>query len=262
MVTAMNDVITHPKSNRLFLVLGSFFLTNAIVAEMIGTKIFSLENTLGISKAGIPLFGGTFNFDLTAGVMLWPVVFIMTDVINEYYGRKGVLKLSLIAVGMLIYSFFMIYGAMSLTGSDFWVKSNAGKGLENMGTAFNAVFGQGLFIIVGSLVAFLVGQVVDATVFRLVRSKTGHNMIWLRATGSTLVSQFIDSYVVLFIAFYWGADWPIEKVLMIGTGNYIYKLFMAILLLPVLYPVHKLIDRYLGKELSSNMMNAAAGTQA
>jgi len=255
----MTESVTHPKSNRLFLILGSFFLTNAIVAEMIGTKIFSLENTLGIPKAGLSLFGGTFNFDLTAGVMLWPVVFIMTDIINKYYGLKGLLRLSLIAVAMLVYAFFMIYGAMSLTGAEFWVKSNAGKGLENMGTAFNAVFGQGLFIIIGSLVAFLVGQMVDATVFSFVRRKTGHNMIWLRATGSTIVSQLIDSYVVVFIAFYWGADWSFSTVMMIGTGNFIYKLIMAICLLPVLYPVHAMIDRYLGTELSKKMMDEASG---
>lgn len=246
------------KKHRLFLILGSFFLTNAIIAEMIGTKIFSLEKTLGIPPAGLNLFGGTFNFDLTAGVMLWPVVFIMTDIINEYFGRKGVLRLSLIAVGMLIYSFLMILGAMNLKGADFWIGSQADRGLTDMGNAFDAVLGQGLFIIIGSLVAFLVGQMVDAIVFTQVRKRTGQNLIWLRATGSTLVSQFIDSYVVLLIAFYWGADWPLSKVLMIGTGNYIYKLIMALVLLPVLYPVHAAIDRYLGPELSKKMMNEAA----
>jgi uncharacterized integral membrane protein (TIGR00697 family) len=126
-----------------------------------------------------------------------------------------------------------------------------------MDTAFNAILGQGLFIILGSLVAFLVGQMVDAFVFAQVRKRTGNNLIWLRATGSTLISQFIDSYVVLFIAFYWGADWSAETVLKIGTINYIYKLCVAILLTPVLYIVHAGIDQYLGKDLSEKMMKTA-----
>ena len=253
----MTETTTHPKSNRLFLILGSFFLTNAVVAEMIGTKIFSLENTLGIPKAGLPLFGGTFNFDLTAGVMLWPVVFILTDIINEYYGRKGVKTLSYLAAGMLVYSFLMILGAMQLEGADFWIKSKQDQGIPEMDTAFNAILGQGLFIIMGSLFAFLIGQLVDALVFAQVKKRTGHNMIWLRATGSTIVSQFIDSYVVLFIAFYFGADWSAATVLKIGTINYIYKLSVAILLTPVLYAVHAGIDRYLGRDLSDKMMKSA-----
>ncbi len=247
----------YPKYQKLFIFLGFLFLTNAIVAEIIGAKIFSLEGSLGLPPASISLGGELFDFNLTAGVMLWPVVFILTDIINEYYGRKGVKTLSYLAAGMLVYSFLMILAAMKLQGADFWIKSRQNMGIPEMDTAFNAILGQGLFIIIGSLVAFLIGQMVDAFVFAQVRKRTGQNMIWLRATGSTLVSQFIDSYVVLFIAFYWGADWSAITVLKIGTINYIYKLSVALLLTPVLYAVHAGIDRYLGWELSEKMMKTA-----
>ncbi|MBM3400576.1 MAG: queuosine precursor transporter [Bacteroidetes bacterium] len=252
-----NAVNQHSKFQKLFIFLGFLFLTNAIVAEIIGTKIFSLEDSLGIPPANILLGGETFNFNLTAGVMLWPVVFILTDIINEYYGRKGVKTLSYLAAGMLVYSFLMILAAMNLEGADLWIKSKQGLGIPKMDTAFNAILGQGLFIIIGSLIAFLIGQMVDAFVFMQVKKKTGNKMIWLRATGSTLISQFIDSYVVLFIAFYWGADWSAVTVLKIGTINYIYKLGVAILLTPLLYILHNGIDRYLGKDLSENMMKTA-----
>jgi len=82
----MIKTIIHNKSTRLFIILAGFFITNALIAEVIGVKIFSLEDTLGIERANIKLFGGTFSFHLTAGVLLWPVVFVMTDIINEYYG--------------------------------------------------------------------------------------------------------------------------------------------------------------------------------
>lgn len=236
------------RKNKLFLILGTFFLTNAIVAEFIGAKIFSLEATLGFNPANITLFGETNSFNMTAGVILWPFVFIMTDIINEYFGKDGVRKLSYLTVIMLIYSFVMVRVAMGLNGADFWIGSGSNKGIADMSSAYNSVFGAGLMIIIGSLVAFLVGQMVDAFIFTKIKDKTNNKFIWLRATGSTVVSQFIDSYVVLIIAFYIGGTFSFKQVMAIGTINYMYKLTMSIVLLPLLYFVHGIIDRYLGKE--------------
>jgi uncharacterized integral membrane protein (TIGR00697 family) len=242
----MSTETTNRKKEHLFLVLGMMFLTNAIVAEFIGAKIFSLEKSLGMNPANLSLLGGTFNFDMTAGVILWPFVFVLTDLINEYFGQAGVKKLSWIAVVLLVYSFLAVRLAMWLKGADFWLSSGKNQGLSDMSEAFNAVFGQGLMIILGSLVAFLVGQIVDAAVFSKLKNKTGEKFIWLRATGSTVISQFIDSYVVLVIAFYVGGTYDLLWVLQVGTINYIYKLTMAIVLLPLLYLIHVVIDRYLG----------------
>jgi hypothetical protein len=238
----------YKRKNKLFLILGTFFLTNAIVAEFIGAKIFSLESTLGINPFKITFFGETNSFNMTAGVILWPFVFIMTDIINEYFGKDGVRKLSYITVIMLIYSFVMVRVAMGLNGADFWIGSGAKNGIMDMSSAYNSVFGAGLMIIIGSLVAFLVGQLVDAFIFNKIKDKTNNKFIWIRATGSTVVSQFIDSYIVLIIAFYIGGTISFKQVMAIGTINYIYKLIMSVVLLPLLYFVHGIIDRYLGKE--------------
>jgi uncharacterized integral membrane protein (TIGR00697 family) len=247
------------KSTRLFYILGAFFLANAILAEFIGVKIFSLEKTLGFSPINISLFGiENLSFNLTAGVLLWPVVFIMTDIINEYFGRKGVRFLSFTAAGLILYAFMMVYFAILLTPADFWIERSTNDGVVNMDFAFTAIFGQGLWIIVGSLVAFLIGQFVDVTVFHFVKAKTGSKKIWLRATGSTLVSQFIDSFVVLFIAFYIGAGWDLQLVLAIGMMNYAYKFLIAVTLTPVLYIIHFLVDSYLGKETAHKLMEEAA----
>jgi len=234
------------RKNKLFMVLGMVFLTNAIVAEFIGAKIFSLEKSFNLPPFQIQLFGGVFNFDMTAGVILWPIVFVLTDIINEYFGKKGVQRLSWIAAILLVYSFIAVRVAMWLEGADFWIGSGKSSGLTDMSQAFNAVFGQGLMIILGSLVAFLIGQLVDAYIFKKLKDRTGDKFIWLRATGSTAISQFIDSYVVLVIAFYLGGNYDLLWVIQVGTLNYIYKLGMAVVLLPVLYGVHVQIDRYLG----------------
>ena len=249
----------------LFIILGGFFIANALVAEFIGVKIFSLEGTLGIPPFDISLFGeNNLGFNLTAGVLLWPVVFVMTDIINEYYGKKGIRFLSYLAVGLILYAFVMIFLAMRLAPNAWWdgvsgvVEGSAETSIASMDLAFKKIFGQGLWIIVGSLVAFLVGQLLDVSVFHWIKKRTGDRKIWLRATGSTLISQFVDSFVVLFIAFYVGADWSAERVAAIGTVNYIYKFLMAILLTPLIYLAHNMIDRYLGAGPASRMKAQAA----
>lgn len=247
------------KSTTLFYILGSFFIANAILAEFIGVKIFSLEGWLGFDPIKLSFFGEeNLSFNLTAGVLLWPVVFIMTDIINEYFGRRGVRFLSFTAAALIAYAFLMVYFSIGLNPADFWIERVTPSGTVNMDQAFNAIFGQGLWIIFGSLVAFLIGQLVDVKVFHYLRAFTGSRKIWLRATGSTLVSQFIDSFVVLLIAFYLGAGWDLSLVLAIGVVNYIYKFLVAVFLTPSLYVLHYFIDRFLGKELSEKLIDEAA----
>lgn len=256
--------IIKDKPTRLFIILGGFFIANALIAEVIGVKIFSLEDTIGVGRANMPLFGSPFSFHLTAGVLLWPVVFIMTDIINEYYGPKGIKFLSYMTVGLISYTFLMFNGAIGLSPSEYF---DIGNGIAKPDAAFRGIFGQGMWIIIGSMVAFLIGQVLDVLVFHRIKKITGEKNIWLRATGSTLISQLVDSFVVLFIAFYvgkriqtgQGEPWSLHQVLVIGTGNYIYKFAVAILLTPVIYLVHGIIERYLGHGKAAEMKKAAMG---
>ncbi|WP_323757177.1 queuosine precursor transporter [Roseivirga sp.] len=258
----MGESILKNKKTNLFLILAGIFITNALIAELIGGKIFSFEKTLGFSPLDISLFGDfMLQFNLTAGVLLWPVVFITTDIINEYFGKRGVKRITYITVGLIAYAFLVIYLAMKLVPADFWLgvfATDANGNPFNIDEAFQKVFSQGLNIIFASLVAFLIGQFVDVYVFHKLRKITGHNKIWLRATGSTLISQLIDSFVVLFVAFYFLGAWPIEQVLAVGLTNYIYKFLIAILLTPLLYIAHYFIDRYLGKDVSEQLQAEAS----
>jgi uncharacterized integral membrane protein (TIGR00697 family) len=200
--------ILKDKSVKLYIILAGVFSTNAIVAEFIGGKIFSLEKTLGLHPVSFSLFGESgLSFNLTAGVLLWPIVFIMTDIINEYYGMKGVKFLSYLTVGLISLSFFAAYGAIHLVPADWWIGVNEAKGIPDTQKAYAQIFGQGMWIIVASVIAFLVGQILDVFIFHKIKQRTGENMIWLRATGSTLISQLIDSLIVIIIAFKLGQDW-------------------------------------------------------
>jgi len=249
------------KESRLLLILGTFFVANAILSEFIGVKIFSVEQTLGLKHFDINLLGvPNLSFNMSAGVLTWPIIFIMTDIINEYFGVKQVRFLSVLTSILIAYAFIVIWGAMHLTASDFWVhQSINGKDLD-MNNAFAGIFGQGMWIIVGSIVAFLIGQIADVVIFHRIKRITGEKALWLRSTGSTLVSQLIDSFVVIFIAFYLNPQyhWSWQMVAAIGLVNYTYKFLVAILMTPVLYLVHAIIDRYLGKELATKLTTLAA----
>ncbi len=160
----------------VFLVLAGFFIANAVIGEMIGGKLIQIG-----------------PFMMSIGIIPWPVVFLSTDLINEYFGKKGVRTITLITAGLIVYTFIILFAGMSVNSASFSPVSSE---------QFNAVFGQSLWIIAGSLTAFLLSQLIDVGIFWIIRSRTGHRLIWLRATGSTVVSQLIDTFVVSGIAFY------------------------------------------------------------
>lgn len=234
------------RSARLFIALAGLFVTNALIAEFVGVKIFALEDTLGIAPFDWRLFGQSGSLSFTAGVMLWPIVFIMTDIINEHYGVRGVRLISWLTVAFIVYAFLFVYIAIGLAPAGWWITVGSERGVPDMQAAFASIFGQGLWTIGGSITAFLIGQLIDVAIFQRIRNLTGERWIWLRATGSTAISQLIDSFIVLYIAFVLGPQhWPIPLFLAVGTVNYLYKMAMAIALIPLLYAGRRLIRAYL-----------------
>src|SRR4026208_2368383 len=147
----IHTIIKH-KPTRLFIILGGVFIANALIAEIIGVKIFSLEKTLGFEPMHVRILGNDLSINLTAGVILWPVVFIMTDIINEYYGKKGVRFLSWLAVVLIIYAFLVAFLAIKTPPNDWWqhisgVREDPAQSLPDMNLAYTKIFGQGLWII-------------------------------------------------------------------------------------------------------------------
>ncbi|HEY9364422.1 MAG TPA: queuosine precursor transporter [Chitinophagaceae bacterium] len=256
----MIGAILKDKPTKLFLAISTFFVANALIAEAIGTKLFSLEKIFGLAPANFTLFGQSgLSFTLTCGVLLWPLEFVITDIVNEYFGPKAVRRISITAVVLIAYAFLMYFMAIGIPPSDVWLNSSQQQGVDNIQNSFKAIFGQNNRIILGSIVAFLVSQVVDVTVFHRIKKATGDKRLWLRATGSTLVSQLVDSYIVLFIAFSGIFSW--QLILAVGIMNYIYKFSMAIVLTPVIYLVEGRIEKYVGAETAYKMKQAAMGNE-
>lgn len=255
----MEEVALERKKHRLFILLSGIFITNALLAEMIGTKIFSFESTVGLKPANLDILGFTMDFNLTAGVIIWPIVFVTTDLINEYFGKPGVKRISYLTAALIAYAFAVIFFSIHLPPAQWWLDANSkdpAGNTFNIDYAFSRIFGQGQRIIIGSLTAFLIGQLVDVFTFQKLRHVTGSKMLWLRATGSTLISQFVDSFVVLYIAF--SGIFTTKQLIAIGITNYIYKFTIAIILTPLIYLGHYWIDKYLGKDHALKMSQEAS----
>ncbi|RXR08433.1 queuosine precursor transporter [Pseudoxanthomonas composti] len=244
---------------RLFIALAAFFCVNAVLAEFIGVKIFALEDTLGIAPLEWNLFGQTGSLSFTVGTLLWPFVFVLTDTINEFFGRRGVRFISWIAVGLILYGFLFAFLAIHAAPASWWVGVAREQGVPDYQAAFAAIFGQGMWAIGGSVIAFLLGQLIDVWVFHRIRSVTGERYVWLRATGSTAVSQLIDSFVVIYVAFVLGPQhWPMSQFMAVSTVNYSYKMLAALGMIPLLYLMRHAIRGYLGHAREQQLRAEAA----
>lgn len=210
------------RKDTVYVILAGIFITNAIVAELIGGKLIDVGSAV-----------------MSIGILPWPIVFITTDLINEYFGEKGVKKLSLITAGLIAYTFFVLFFAMKIPST----------GISSVTTEqFSAVFGQSQLIIVGSIAAFLASQLIDVTIFHFVKKRTGNKLIWLRSTGSTVISQFFDSFIVLGIAFYLPGIMDFETYVISGFTGYTVKLIIAVVMTPMIYLGHYLIEKYIAKD--------------
>jgi uncharacterized integral membrane protein (TIGR00697 family) len=223
------------RKDTVFILLAGFFITNAVVAELIGGKLIELGPFI--------LNTGTNNFQIgpfvmSIGIIPWPVVFIITDLINEHFGKEGVRKLTFITTGLIIYAFLILFIGMHVPAVGFSpVKDDQ----------FTAVFGQSMWIIIGSVIAFVISQLTDVMIFWFFKNLTQGKMIWLRATGSTVISQLIDTFIVAGIAFWLPGKITLSEYLNMASTGYIAKLMIAIAMTPMIYAGHAAINAYLKK---------------
>ncbi|MEY4127186.1 MAG: queuosine precursor transporter [Flavobacteriales bacterium] len=219
----------------LFIVLSGLFITNAVTAELISNKLISIPiqgDLLGLK------FG---PFITVIGILPWPFVFLLTDLLNEFYGYKSVRKLSWITSGLILYCFLIVGISLKIPAVELPGTSLADD------KSYTMVFGQAQMVIVGSIIAFLLSQLMDAYLFSWIKSKTGDKYIWLRSTGSTVISQLVDSYVVLFIGFVITGNMSFQDYLVIAPTNYILKLLIGVALTPLIYAGHFSVRKYLSK---------------
>ena len=237
---------TTDKAARLWFILSAVLLTSAVVAELISVKLFQVPfyGWLGIDT----------QFTLTTGALLWPLVFLATDSINEFFGRRAVRFVSWVTIAMIGWTFVITTVSLGIPAASF---------SPVQADAFAHVFGQSGWIIVGSMTAFLISQLIDVSVFHRIRRALQGRHIWARATGSTIVSQLIDSFVVIYIAFYTPTLLGQKGVsaadaLNISLSSFAYKVGVAVALTPLIYVAHWAIESWLGHERAEQLTRAAA----
>ena len=255
----MTPSILRDKRAVLFFVLGAFLVANAVVAELIGVKLFQLEHVFGVAQADFTLLGTDhLSFRLSIGVLSWPLVFLVTDLVNDYFGVRGVRFLTIVTMGLIALVFPVLWLAIAAPPDRaWWLGSGAERGVPDMQAAFTSVFGQGMNIIVGSLCAFGLSQLIDAFTFRWFKRLTGERNIWLRATGSTLVSQLVDSLTVTWVAFALYLGMPMAEATALALTAYAYKFLVAVVSTPVIYLAHAIVERWLGAELAASLRATA-----
>ena len=228
-------ISTFDRKTWLFVVLAGLFITNAVTAELISNKLISVPISFS-------LFGHKIGPLVTViGILPWPVVFLLTDLLNEFYGAKTVRKLSWITAGLILYCFVIVGVSLKIPALEIPNSQLADN------RSYNLVFGQAQMVIVGSIAAFLFSQLLDASLFKWIKSKTGDRFIWLRSTGSTVISQLIDSYIVLFIGFVLPGSMSFQDFLSIAPTNYLLKLLIGLSLTPLIYAGHFTVKKYLAK---------------
>lgn len=213
---------------KLFLFLAGLFVTSLIVGDVIGGKLFQL--TLG---------GQTFV--ITVGMIPFPVVFLLTDLLNEFYGKRAARLVTLVGFAMALFTLLVVFVAVQVP----WAPFTREPGWTGMNQpSFDNVFAGSQRILLASVAAYLVAQLLDISVFHLIKKHTQNRLLWLRATGSTVVSQLVDTVVIQFLAF--SGVMPASRIVNVIVTSYLVKLVIAIGLTPLLYAGHSLVERGLG----------------
>jgi len=212
----------------LFITLVATFMTCLVVGDLIGGKLTSFH-----------LFGREWVFSV--GQIAFPVTFILTDILNEFYGRKVVRRVTFLAFAMVGLSFLIIYAAGALR---WWPVAAQPDWRGVTPSQFESVFTQATEIQLASMAAFLIANLVDIQVFFLFKRITRNRFLWLRATGSTAVSQLIDTIVIS--ALVWRTKLSFGEYVTVVFTSYFIKVSIAILVTPIIYALHELIEKKYG----------------
>lgn len=203
---------------RAYILLTALFVAALVAGDFIGGKFFSLA-----------------GYTLSAGIIPFPLTFVLTDVVNEFYGKEGARRLTYAGLTAAVFVWGVINLALALpTAGDSPISDSV----------FRSAFGTSSRLYLASLTAYLIGQLLDISIFQILRRMTGERLLWLRATGSTVLSQAIDSLSVSFV-FLVGTR-PTGFIVTNAANNYVGKLLMALLLTPLIYLGHRIMHRYLG----------------
>jgi uncharacterized integral membrane protein (TIGR00697 family) len=241
----------------LLLTLCALFVGFFVTAELLGAKLWRFT-LFGVTPKRLGL-SESAEFVATTGILAFPLTFVLTDIINEYFGRRIVRQFTWLAIGVNLILQLVVQAAIRVPAISF----TPGLSDDAVQSAYQIALGQTWSIVAASLIAFALGQFLDIAVFSWLRRRTGGRMLWLRSQGSTLVSQLVDTFVVITLAFvaipalFGGTPWKLRTAIDVSVTNYVYKFAIAVGTTPILYFVHAAVDRWLGHDLAEQLAHQA-----
>ena len=208
---------------RLYIYLCAIFLTALLIGDTIGSKLFVFA---------IPF--SHLQITLSMGVLWFPITFLLTDVINEFYGSKGARFVTFVGFWMALAAFVIIWCARAIPAAPI---------SPVIQDDFNKVLGGANRIFFASIIAYIVGQMVDIALFQALKRLTQTRHIWLRSTGSTLISQLFDTVVVSVVAF--ANQLTGVQLRNLIFSQYLAKVLFAICATPIIYALHGILHRWM-----------------
>jgi uncharacterized integral membrane protein (TIGR00697 family) len=201
--------------------------------------ILLLSNVIGASKPSYVTLPGGAQWSFGAGVLFFPVSYIIGDVLTEVYGYANARRVIWTGFAALLFMAFMAAVVVALPPAKGW------PGQES----YEFVFGNSWRIVLASMTAFWAGEFANSFVLAKMKIMTGGRMLWMRTIGSTVVGQGLDSLIFYPLAFYGLAGWPIEQLGQVVISQWLIKTAWEALLTPVTYLVVGFLKRREGVEV-------------
>jgi uncharacterized integral membrane protein (TIGR00697 family) len=209
------------EAENIYLILAGLFIASLVTSNLIFQKFFTLD-----------LFG-IYTFELSVGILPYPLTFLVTDIVSEVYGKKRARKLVLSGLFASLFMLLIIIVSSYASATDWSPITN---------TEFDKVFGFTFIAVAASLTAYLLAQLVDVQLFHFWKKVTKGKHLWLRNNASTMGSQFIDTFTVLLLLCSFGViEWKLFGVLLLS--GYLFKVIIALIDTPIIYFIVYLFKR-------------------
>ena len=233
-------------SDKLFLILSGIFIASLVSSNLIFQKFFIWTPFLFLNSANFPTWLNTlssFSFEISVGILPYPVTFLVTDIISEIYGRK---KADQLVISGFIASIF-IMGVVSIAN---YVPATDWSPIDN--NTFSKVFGLFGPAVFASMTAYLSAQLIDVRMFHFWKKLTNNRHLWLRNNGSTIFSQLVDTFAVLFLLCSLGSiSW--DKFSMLFINGFIFKILVALIDTPLFYLSSFYLRKFFGLKLGEEL---------
>lgn len=205
-------------ANNIYLILAGLFITSLVASNLIFTKIFYWY-PFDINLMGVKLF------ELSVGILPYPLTFLITDLISEIYGQKKANQVVITGIFASIFSIGLIFISSQVPAIE-------GSPIDD--ATFNSVFLNAPLAVLASMLTYLFAQFIDIRIYHYWKKLTKGKHLWLRNNFSTFTSQFVDTFTIVSLLILFGIL-PQDKFLVLIISGFIFKVIVAILDTPLLY---------------------------